>query len=167
MEKEFLKQSFEPIVNDNSKILILGSLPSDKSISSNEYYGNKTNQFWSIISLIFNKSKIEFKNYKEKIKFLNKHYIALWDIYCSAERIGSLDTNIKNSEFNNIRNFLIKYKDIKKILLNGKEAEIGFKKYLKKENIYCNYCYVPSSSSINTKYTVIEKVDLWKKAIFE
>ena len=55
MENKILKKSFEPIINDKSKILILGSLPSDKSIIANEYYGNKTNQFWDIISLIFEK----------------------------------------------------------------------------------------------------------------
>lgn len=105
---------------------------------ANEYYGNKTNQFWDIISLVFENEKIEFKNYNEKIQFLNKHYIALWDVYCSAERKGSLDIDIKNGEFNSIKEFLNQNKDIKIVLVNGKEAETGFKKYLKKENIHCD-----------------------------
>lgn len=134
---------------------------------ANEYYGNKTNQFWDIISLVFENEKIEFKNYNEKIQFLNKHYIALWDVYCSAERKGSLDIDIKNGEFNSIKEFLNQNKDIKIVLVNGKEAETGFKKYLKKENIHCDYKYVPSSSSTNTKYTVTEKAEIWKKSIFE
>lgn len=167
MENKILKKSFDPIANDNSKILILGSLPSDKSIIANEYYGNKTNQFWDIISLVFEKEKIEFKSYNEKIQFLNRHYIALWDVYSVAERKGSLDSNIKNGEFNCINGFLHKYTNIKIILVNGKESEMAFKQYLKNENINCNYRYVPSSSSANTKYTIIEKVELWKKAIFE
>lgn len=66
MKNENIKNSFEPIVNNNSKILILGSLPSDKSIFMSEYYGNKSNQFWDIISSIFEKQKIKFKNYNEK-----------------------------------------------------------------------------------------------------
>ena len=68
MEHENIKKSLKPIVNNNSKILILGSLPSDKSIIANEYYGNKMNQFWNIISLAFENRKIEFKNYNEKYK---------------------------------------------------------------------------------------------------
>lgn len=167
MENKNIKRAFEPIVNDNSKILILGSLPSDKSIIANEYYGNKTNQFWDIISLVLENKKVEFKSYNEKIQFLNKHYIALWDVYGVAERKGSLDSNIKNGEFNCINEFLHKYTNIKTILVNGKESEMAFKQYLKNENINCNYRYVPSSSSANTKYTIIEKVELWKKAIFE
>lgn len=167
MENKNIKRAFEPIVNDNSKILILGSLPSDKSIIANEYYGNKTNQFWDIISLVLENKKIEFKSYNEKIQFLNKHYIALWDVYSVAERKGSLDSNIKNGKFNSIKEFLNKNNSIKTVLVNGKEAETGFKQYLKHENIHCDYKYVPSSSSANTKYTIIEKVELWKKAIFE
>ena len=53
MENTSIKKSFAPIINKSLQILILGSLPSDKSIALNEYYGNKTNQFWNIISLIF------------------------------------------------------------------------------------------------------------------
>lgn len=167
MENKNIKKAFEPIVNNNSKILILGSLPSDKSIIANEYYGNKANHFWSIISLIFENKKIEFQNYNEKIQFLNRYCIALWDVYNVAERIGSLDTNIQNWAFNNIKEFLNEHKDIKTVLVNGRKAETGFKKYLKKENIHFDYQYVPSSSSANTKYTVIEKAELWKKAIYK
>ncbi len=161
-----IKKSLEPIVSKNSKVLILGSLPSDKSIKAQEYYGNKTNQFWSIVSLVFEKEKIDFKNYNEKIEFLNKHYIALWDVYCLAQREGSLDTNIKNGKFNNIEELLNKYNNINTILVNGKKAEEGFLAYMKDNNVSYNYKYVPSSSSANTKYNILEKVEFWKKAIF-
>lgn len=77
MKNESIKKALDPIVNANSRILILGSLPSDKSIIQNEYYGNKNNQFWDIISMVFENEKIKFKDYNEKIKFLNKHCIAL------------------------------------------------------------------------------------------
>jgi len=167
MENRLLKKSLLPIINENSKILILGSLPSDKSILANEYYRNEKNQFWNILSLIFNQEKIEFKNYNEKVDFLNKYCIALWDVYHLAERKGSLDANIKNIKFNNIKELMNKYKNIKIILVNGKEAEKAFKQYLKQEHIQCDYKYVPSSSSANTQYNVIQKADLWKKAIFE
>lgn len=167
MEHENIKKSLKPIVNNNSKILILGSLPSDKSIIANEYYGNKMNQFWNIISLAFENRKIEFKNYNEKIQFLNMHYIALWDVYCLAERKGSLDSDIKKGEFNDIKNLLNKFPNIKTILVNGKKSEMAFKQYLKYNKIVCAYKYVPSSSSANTKYSLLEKVEYWKKAMFE
>lgn len=167
MKNQTLKESFAPIVNSNSQILILGSLPSDKSILKNEYYGNKTNQFWDIISLVFEHKKIEFKSYSDKIKFLNKYNISLWDVYCSAQRKGSLDSDIKNGKFNDLKHFMDKYTNIKTILVNGKKAEMSFRQYMKMENINYNYKYVPSSSSANTRYSLMEKVQHWKKAIFE
>ena len=51
MEKENLKNSFEPIISSNTRILILGSLPSDKSIIKNEYYGNRTKHLMTLKSL--------------------------------------------------------------------------------------------------------------------
>ena len=167
MEYKNIKKGLEPIISINSKILILGSLPSDKSIIANEYYGNKNNQFWDIISLIYENKKVNFNNYNEKIQFLNKYNIALWDVYCLAERKGSLDTDIKNGKFNNIEDLLIKYSNIRTILTNGRTSEKGFKKYVKNNEINCDYKYVPSSSSANTKYSLWEKVECWKKAMFE
>lgn len=167
MENILTKKSFAPVINKNSQILILGSLPSDKSIALNEYYGNKTNQFWNTISLIFENKKIEFKNYNEKIDFLNKHHIALWDTYCSATRKGSLDSDIKNGEFNNIKKLLNEYPNIKRILVNGRKSEIAFQKYIKTENLDLNYSYVPSSSSANTNFSFLEKVEYWKEVMFE
>lgn len=167
MEYKNIKKGLEPIISINSKILILGSLPSDKSIIANEYYGNKNNQFWDIISLIYENKKVNFNNYNEKIQFLNKYNIALWDVYCLAERKGSLDTDIKNGKFNNIEDLLIKYSNIKTILTNGRTSEKGFKKYVKNNKINCDYKYVPSSSSANTKYSLWEKVECWKKAMFK
>lgn len=49
--------------------------------------------------------------------------------------------------------------------MNGRASETALKKYMK--NIHTNYKYeyVPSSSSANTRYTISEKIDFWKKAI--
>ncbi len=138
MSENFMKNSFEPIIDNNSKILILGSLPSDKSIEKYEYYGNKTNQFWNIISMCFDGEKINFNNYDEKIAYLHEHHIALWDVYSRANRKGSLDSNIKN-----------------------------FEKYLKLNNFDFDYNYVPSSSSLNASLKFEEKVLIWKKIIIE
>ena len=138
MSENFMKNSFEPIIDNNSKILILGSLPSDKSIEKYEYYGNKTNQFWNIISMCFDGEKINFNNYDERIAYLHEHHIALWDVYSRANRKGSLDSNIKN-----------------------------FEKYLKLNNFDFDYNYVPSSSSLNASLKFEEKVLIWKKIIIE
>ena len=165
MFDNFLKISFEPIIDKDSKILILGSLPSDKSIEKNEYYGNKTNQFWNIISMCFDGKIIYFNNYEEKNYYLHKHHIALWDIYSKADRKGSLDSNIKNGYFNDIIGLLKLCPNINKIVTNGRASQKGLEKYFKINNFSFSYEYVPSSSSLNASFSFEEKINVWKKAI--
>lgn len=165
MLDNFLKISFEPIIDKDSKILILGSLPSDKSIEKNEYYGNKTNQFWNIISMCFDGKIIYFNNYEEKNYYLHKHHIALWDIYSKANRKGSLDSNIQNGYFNDIIGLLKIYPNITKIVTNGRASQKGLEKYLKTNNFSFPFEYVPSSSSLNASFSLEEKISLWKRAI--
>ena len=43
---EHVKHTFEPVYNENSRILILGSLPSVKSSEQGFYYGHPQNRFW-------------------------------------------------------------------------------------------------------------------------
>lgn len=159
------KNSLLPVIDSDSNILILGSLPSDKSIEKSEYYGNKTNQFWNIITLIFDNEKIIFKNYDEKLKYLHEHHIALWDVYSSAIRKGALDNNIQNGKFNDIIGILKRYPNITKIVTNGRASQKGFEKYLKVNNFHFNYYYVPSSSSLNASLKLNEKVTMWKEVI--
>lgn len=166
MENEIRKNGLTPIVNEDSTILILGSLPSDKSIKLNEYYASSNNQFWKIITSIFDKNEQDLKNYNEKLAFLHENHIALWDVYSSASRENSTDTNIKNGEYNNLKDFLSKYTNITKILLNGKASQTAFEKYMKRNDINYDYVYVPSTSGVNTKYTLNEKILYWKKKIF-
>ena len=79
-ENETLIHPFKPVVFEDSKILILGTFPSIKSFENNFYYSHPKNQFWDILANIFNEKKP--KTIKEKIAFLKKYKIALWDSIC-------------------------------------------------------------------------------------
>ena len=49
-EYEYVKHTFEPVYDENSKILILGSLPSVKSREQGFYYGHPQNRFWKVLA---------------------------------------------------------------------------------------------------------------------
>ena len=93
-----MKKGLEPIIFDDSEILILGSLPSDMSIQNEKYYDNPRNQFWDIISYVFENDSIVFESYEQKVQFLKKHKVALWEVMKCADRDGSLDSNIFNEQ---------------------------------------------------------------------
>ena len=158
-----MKKGLEPIIFDDSEILILGSLPSDMSIQNEKYYDNPRNQFWDIISYVFEES-MEFETYEHKVEFLKKHRVALWDVIKCADRDGSLDSNIINEEYNDIISLIKKY-NIKSVFINGKTATDSFRKYLWLNKQKVNYVQLPSSSSANTRYRLEYKKYLWKSHI--
>ena len=95
---------FKPFVNQNSKFLILGTFPSIKSFENNFYYAHPKNQFWKLLSSIFN---VNIPNTIEDKKiFLEKYNIALWDIVKSCKRKNSLDSNLKDIKVNDIEKLL-------------------------------------------------------------
>lgn len=162
-EKHYMKQGLPPLINEHCRILILGSLPGDKSIYKKEYYFDPRNQFWDITEFALS---IDMNvDYTTRCENLFNNHIALWDVVNSADRKGSLDSNIKNEQPNDIPSFLNWHPYINIILFNGKKAEEIYRKYFK--HIAVPTLTLPSTSSTpgsNVK-THDEKSQLWAKAI--
>ncbi|MXN89757.1 DNA-deoxyinosine glycosylase [Flavobacterium sp. Sd200] len=154
-----MKKAFEPIVNNNSKILILGTMPGEKSLQLQEYYGNRGNQFWRLLCGVFNEGPKD--DYADKIALLKKHNIALWDVLEYCEREGSLDSNIKNEVPNNFNVFYGKYPQIKHVLFSSKNAAVYYDRYVgRRPDII--YGVLPSPSGANATMTFLQKLDIWK-----
>jgi len=126
-----LKQSFEPISNSETRVLILGTLPGEKSLLLKEYYGHPRNKFWKIISAI---TKNELPStYPEKQALLLKTKIGIWDVAHSAIRNGSLDNAINNEKPNDLESFISNHKNLRVIGFNGEKSEKLFDKYFKRK----------------------------------
>jgi len=150
--------SFKPIINKDSKVLILGTMPGIKSLEENEYYGNKRNAFWSILYQLFDEEMTE--NYDKKKKFILKHRLALWDTLKLCYREGSLDAKIKDEEPNAILELINNYKSINYIIFNGKGAEKFYKRYFKPMS-KINYITLASTSPANAQKSFNEKLKEW------
>ena len=151
--------SFPPIISNDAKILILGSVPGVKSLEMQEYYAHPQNKFWKIIFELFNENFSE--DYLEKIKILKKNKIAVWDVIDSCERVGSLDTTIKNEESNDILQLLKKYQNIKTIFCNGGKSYQNLQKIVGK-NFEIPIYLLPSTSPLHT-ISFEKKLDAWSK----
>ena len=142
--------SFQPIIDKQSTILILGSIPGVKSLEANEYYGNPRNHFWKIIYTLLNK-ELE-QNYSQKVALLKRNGIALWDVISTCHRQGSLDTNIKAEKANDFHSLLKIYPGIKFIGFNGTKAFNTYKKMIGLQSLNkINYALLPSTSPIPGK----------------
>ncbi|MFL9833818.1 DNA-deoxyinosine glycosylase [Chryseobacterium terrae] len=153
--------SFPPFIDEESKILILGSIPGVKSLEKQQYYAHPQNKFWKIIFELLNEKFTE--DYSERINILKKNHIAIWDVIDSCERKGSLDSEIKNEEANKIEELLDQYQNIQAIFCNGGKSYKNLQKLLGK-NFRIPIYLLPSTSPLHT-ISFERKFEDWKKVL--
>ncbi len=152
----------DPIYNSESKVLILGTMPSIKSREVSFYYGHPQNRFWQVLSLVFNE-QIDNTN-ESRQTFLLNHQIALYDVLKSCDIKASSDSSIKNPVPNDFTE-IINSSKINTIFTTGKKAY----------DLYNKYCYpktnikailLPSPSPANCKFS-LEELSTYYKIIKE
>ncbi len=149
----------DPVFDEKSRILILGSFPSVKSREVQFYYGHPQNRFWKVLASLFHE-EIPTDN-KGKKDFLLAHHIALWDVIHSCKITGSSDASIKDVTANNLKVILDKAA-IQKIYVNGKTAEKLYRKYIEHE-LHRDCVCLPSTSPANAVYSLERLLSEWKK----
>lgn len=154
--KQQVTHSFDAYYNKDSKILILGSIPSIKSRELGFYYMHPQNRFWKVMSKVLQEKYPE--TIEDKKNLLKKNKIALWDVINSCDIENSSDSSISNVVFNDISS-LLKKTDIKKIYVTGRKALELYQKY-----IYfttgLEAIYLPSPSPANA---ILKEIDLIEK----
>ncbi|AZB10729.1 DNA-deoxyinosine glycosylase [Chryseobacterium sp. G0162] len=153
--------SFPPLIDEQSEILILGSIPGVKSLEMQQYYAHPQNKFWRIILELLNEEFTE--DYSKRMETLKKHHIALWDVIDSCERKGSLDSEIKNEEANQIEELLERHPNVKAIFCNGGKSYKNLQKILGK-NYKLPIFLMPSTSPLHT-ISFERKFEEWKKVL--
>lgn len=136
------KSGFPPVVDKESKVLILGSLPGDESISKGEYYAKASNKFWKLMDAVLGGMP---DVYSKKRDWLLKNKIAIWDVLAEGERKGSLDSNIKKGTPNDFAKLYKKYPNIKHVFFNGAKAQGDYLRYIGTGTNH-TYHLLPSSS---------------------
>lgn len=151
---------FPPVVGVSPRILVLGSMPGVESLNKQQYYGHPRNQFWPIISLLFN---IDLPaDYWGRLKILKQNRIALWDVIHACRREGSLDSNLKDVEVNGFDHLIRKHKSIKAVFCNGQTSYKLFRKY--NGHIDLPIIVLPSTSPAYT-ISLDEKLLAWKQIL--
>lgn len=149
-----VNHSLKPIYNSESKVLILGTMPSIKSRELGFYYANPKNRFWKTMSKVFNQEIGETNI--DRINFLLKNKIALFDVLKSCEINSSSDNSIKNPIPNDLLP-IIEKSNIKVIFTTGKKAYELYQKYCyPKTNIKA--ILLPSPSPANCPKGIEEKL---------
>jgi hypoxanthine-DNA glycosylase len=162
---------FQPIVDIQTRCIIVGTFPGVDSLSSGYYYANEENHFWDIMYRCLDASyppyiPVKNKTRSERYQLLLKNKIGLWDIIESCERNGSNDSKIRNPKYNDFDSFLKKYTQIEQLVFNGSKAHIFFKKSKQdKENrIKTTILYSTSTMSPLNTFKILEQwLDVFQK----
>ena len=152
-------QSFKPVVDKKSEILILGSMPGPVALKKQQYYGYEGNHFWQILPRLFGLERPD--NYKDRLQLLKDHHIALWDVLKNCSRVGASDSSIRHEIPNAIPELLHKFPAIKAIFINGRTAETLFRRWFK-EVAGRPVRYLPSTSPAHASLSLNEKMKKWR-----
>lgn len=148
----------QPMFNEDSRILILGTFPSVKSREGQFFYHHPQNRFWKVLAAVCQvdvPSSIE-----EKTQFLLKHNIAVWDVIQSCEISGSSDSSIKNVVPNDL-SIILDHSKVERIFANGNKSY----------ELYIRYCLskvgrdiikLPSTSPANASFSLERLIEAWK-----
>ncbi|MFD0590499.1 DNA-deoxyinosine glycosylase [Paenibacillus sp. GCM10027627] len=127
--------SFPPVVDERARVLIAGTAPSVKSLEHGQFYGHPQNYFWRVIYGLFQERGSDREQYAapdpvydNRIAFIKRNRLALWDVIASCEREGSLDAKIKEEVPNDIPSLLERHPGIRCIAFNGSKAYDTFRK---------------------------------------
>jgi hypoxanthine-DNA glycosylase len=158
-------QGLPPLLNAQTRILILGSFPGVKSLQTQQYYGHPQNQFWRLVFSIISGSNPEqmcASRYEIKRKLLLSKSIGCWDVYASCEREGSLDSAIKAAQLNDLASLKLRCPQLQAIAHNGSESYAHSKHTLA---LGLPVYKLPSSSPANASWSFERKLHAWRAAL--
>lgn len=152
------KSSFPPVVAPDTRVLVLGSLPGDRSLAAGRYYAHPRNRFWHLIGRAIG-LELEPLDYEARLAALLRARVGLWDTVGSARRIGSLDTAIREAEPNPLADLAASLPDLRAVGFNGKASALVGMPLLAGRGLAL--IPLPSSSPANASVPLAEKEKLW------
>lgn len=148
----------DPVYNEESTCLILGTFPSVKSREAQFFYAHPQNRFWKTLASIFSCSVPQ--TISEKKEFLLENHIALWDVIYKCDITGSSDSSIKHVVPNDL-SIILTNANIQNIYANGNKSY----------DLYMSHCYpkakreiirLPSTSPANAAYSLEKLISAWQ-----
>lgn len=156
---------FPPIADSAATVLVLGSLPSVRSIEAHEYYAHPQNAFWRIMGKIVGAGP-ELP-YQKRTELLRENRVAVWDVLASSVRPGSMDSDIDEStaNANDFSSFFKTYADIRLVCFNGQKAAGLFEKLVLSKHPTLmqgmRFETLPSTSPAFASMSFDEKLEKW------
>jgi len=151
------KAGFPAVVDANTRVLILGSLPGEASLALTQYYGHPRNAFWRLMERVLDAPLVPLA-YEDRLATLLAHGVGLWDVIGEAERPGSLDAAIRDPAANDLTALINTLPALRGVAFNGgTAAKLGAR--LVGDRVPTQA--LPSSSPAHAARSFDEKLALW------
>ncbi len=158
-----LEHPFPPVVDEDCRILILGSFPSVKSREDGFFYGHPQNRFWRVLASVFADEMPA--DIPAKKSFLLRHHIALWDVIAFCEIEGSSDATVKNAVPVDIAR-VMQIANIDRVICNGNLAHKLYQRHL--EPITgIKAIPLPSTSPANAAFSLERLISAWQDTLLQ
>ncbi len=149
---------FPPVFDGNSRVLILGTIPSPKSREQGFYYMHPQNRFWRMLCSVLGENLPD--TIQQRKQFCLKHGIALWDVLESCDISGASDSTIKNAVPNRLE-VIFSSADIRAVFTTGKKAHQLYERYFGSDP-HPEIC-LPSTSPANRTISEEDMLEEYRK----
>jgi G:T/U mismatch-specific DNA glycosylase len=150
---DYIEHTIPPVYDENSRILILGTMPSPKSREFGFYYSHPQNRFWRVVSALYGEPLP--MSIEDKTSFALRHHIALWDVLKSCRIEGADDGSIRDPVPNDIAGLLQKTK-IRQVFTTGTKAVALYRRFCAKTAGPA--LALPSTSPANCRHYDFERL---------
>lgn len=157
--------SFAPVARRDARLLILGSLPGQRSLREQQYYAHPQNAFWRIMAVLAGAQGA----YEQRCAALLERRIALWDVLAESLRPGSMDADIcmDSARPNDFSEFFAAHPAIERVCFNGRKAQQMFARFVGEDRLGrpIEFRLLPSTSPAYAAMGFDEKLDCWRTAL--
>jgi double-stranded uracil-DNA glycosylase len=156
-------RGFAPIAGRGARVLVLGSLPSQRSIAEQQYYAHPQNAFWRIMGELAGATG----GYEQRCAALIRHRIAVWDVLAASVRPGSLDADIEleSAQVNDFESFFRAHPDLVRICFNGRKAAQMFERFAGALAGPLELVSLPSTSPAFAAMRFDDKLARWREGL--
>ena len=155
-------EGLAPVVDAQTRLVVLGSFPGVASLQAQQYYGHPRNHFWAILAALWNVD-LKAASYAQRLKAARAHGLGLWDVYASCRREGSLDSAIEQAQFNDLASLKQRAPRLEAIAHNGGESARAMRVTAA---LGLALHRLPSTSPANASWSFQRKLAAWR-AVFE
>ena len=161
---DVITHPLEPVFDEGSRVIVLGTMPSPVSREVKFYYGHPRNRFWRVLALLFD-APVPQSN-EERTRFVLERHIALWDVLASCTINGASDASIRDAKPQNLKR-VFENSSISCAFTTGSTASAFYRRFHAPLYPEVRHIALPSTSAANARMSLDDLVAAYRPLLAE